>query len=105
MRQAPFDMHYITYTHLLDHLDKRIRIINRPKGVRNSPEKLLVTHFSDLMPDTLISKYFGDKKFFFTKKVVIKPLYGKGGDGIILLNIDDKLFDEKLEKYIQDKHE
>jgi len=108
MRQEPpFDMHYITYTHLLDHLDKRIRIINRPKGVRNSPEKLLVTHFSDLMPDTLISKNILEIKNFSSqkRKVVIKPLYGKGGDGIILLNIDDKLFDEKLEKYIQDKHE
>ena len=84
MRQEPpFDMHYITYTHLLDHLDKRVRVINNPVSVRNSPEKLLVTHFIDLMPKTIISKNFSEIKEFSNKqnKVVLKPLYGKGGEG------------------------
>ena len=93
MRQEPpFDMHYITYTHLLDHLDKRVRVINNPVSVRNSPEKLLVTHFIDLMPKTIISKNFSEIKEFSNKqsKVVLKPLYGKGGEGIILLKLMSK---------------
>ena len=108
MRQEPpFDMHYITYTHLLDHLDKKVRVINNPVSVRNAPEKLLVTHFADLMPKTIISKNFDEIKEFVSKlnKVVLKPLYGKGGEGIILLESNDKIFDKKLENFLLGKHE
>ena len=108
MRQEPpFDMHYITYTHLLDHLDKKVRVINNPVSVRNAPEKLLVTHFADLMPKTIISKNFDEIKEFVSKlnKVVLKPLYGKGGEGIILLESNDKMFDKKLENFLFSEHE
>lgn len=108
MRQEPpFDMHYITYTHLLDHLDKRVRVINNPVSVRNSPEKLLVTHFIDLMPKTIISKNFSEIKEFSNKqsKVVLKPLYGKGGEGIILLEADEQMFDKKLEEFLSNEYE
>ena len=108
MRQEPpFDMHYITYTHLLDHLDKRVRVINNPVSVRNSPEKLLVTHFIDLMPKTIISKNFSEIKEFSNKqnKVVLKPLYGKGGEGIILLHADEQMFDKKLEDFLSNEYE
>ena len=108
MRQEPpFDMHYITYTHLLDHLDKKVRVINNPVSVRNAPEKLLVTHFADLMPKTIISKNFLEIKEFVSKlnKVVLKPLYGKGGEGIILLESNDKMFDKKLENFLLGEHE
>ena len=108
MRQEPpFDMHYITYTHLLDHLDKKVRVINNPVSVRNAPEKLLVTHFTDLMPKTIISKNFDEIKEFVSKlnKVVLKPLYGKGGEGIILLESNDKMFDKKLENFLLGEHE
>ena len=108
MRQEPpFDMHYITYTHLLDHLDKRVRVINNPASVRNSPEKLLVTHFIDLMPKTIISKNFSEIKEFSNKqsKVVLKPLYGKGGEGIILLEADEQMFDKKLEDFLSNEYE
>ena len=108
MRQEPpFDMHYITYTHLLDHLDKKVRVINNPVSVRNAPEKLLVTHFADLMPKTIISKNFDEIKEFVSKlnKVVLKPLYGKGGEGIILLESNDKMFDKKLENFLLGEHE
>ena len=108
MRQEPpFDMHYITYTHLLDHLDKKVRVINNPVSVRNAPEKLLVTHFADLMPKTIISKNFVEIKEFASKlnKVVLKPLYGKGGEGIILLESNDKMFDKKLENFLLGEHE
>ena len=108
MRQEPpFDMHYITYTHLLDHLDKKVRVINNPVSVRNAPEKLLVTHFADLMPKTIISKNFDEIKEFVSKlnKVVLKPLYGKGGEGIILLESNDKMFDKKLENFLLGENE
>ena len=108
MRQEPpFDMHYITYTHLLDHLDKSVRVINNPVSVRNSPEKLLVTHFIDLMPKTIISKNFSEIKEFSNKqsKVVLKPLYGKGGEGIILLEADEQMFDKKLEDFLSNEYE
>tara|TARA_B100000405_G_scaffold90033_1_gene62537 strand:+ start:205 stop:1131 length:927 start_codon:yes stop_codon:yes gene_type:complete len=108
MRQEPpFDMHYITYTHLLDHLDKKVRVINNPVSVRNAPEKLLVTHFADLMPKTIISKNFLEIKEFVSKlnKVVLKPLYGKGGEGIILLESNDKMFDKELENFLLGEHE
>ena len=108
MRQEPpFDMHYITYTHLLDHLDRKVRVINNPVSVRNAPEKLLVTHFADLMPKTIISKNFDEIKEFVSKlnKVVLKPLYGKGGEGIILLESNDKMFDKKLENFLLGEHE
>ena len=108
MRQEPpFDMHYITYTHLLDHLDKKVRVINNPVSVRNAPEKLLVTHFADLMPKTIISKNFLEIKEFVSKlnKVVLKPLYGKGGEGIILLESNDKMFDKKLENFLLGENE
>ena len=108
MRQEPpFDMHYITYTHLLDHLDKRVRVINNPVSVRNSPEKLLVTHFIDLMPKTIISKNFSEIKEFSNKqsKEVLKPLYGKGGEGIILLEADEQMFDKKLEDFLSNEYE
>ena len=108
MRQEPpFDMHYITYTHLLDHLDKKVRVINNPVSVRNAPEKLLVTHFADLMPKTIISKNFDEIKEFVSKlnKVVLKPLYGKGGEGIILLESNEKMFDKKLENFLLGENE
>ena len=108
MRQEPpFDMSYITYTHLLEHLDKKVRIINNPVSVRNSPEKLLVTHFYDLMPKTIISRDI-DEIILFAKshdKLVLKPLFGKGGEGIILLDINDDNFLETLKEYLENENE
>ena len=88
MRQEPpFDMNYITYTHLLEHLPDSVKVINDPNSVRNAPEKLLVTFFKNLMPETIISR---DKDAILNfqemhKDIVVKPLYGKGGEGIILI--------------------
>ena len=92
MRQEPpFDMNYITYTHLLEHLPTSVKIINKPASVRNAPEKLLVAFFKELMPETIISR---DKDAILNfqgvhKDIVVKPLYGKGGEGIILVKKED----------------
>ena len=107
MRQEPpFNMNYITYTHLLEHLPKNTRVINNPISVRNAPEKLLVTFFEDLMPETLIS-LDADAILNFQKihkDIVLKPLYGKGGEGIIRLQNSEDIF-IKIERFIKDQEE
>ena len=107
MRQEPpFNMNYITYTHLLEHLPKNTRVINNPISVRNAPEKLLVTFYEDLMPETLIS-LDADAILNFQKihkDIVLKPLYGKGGEGIIRLQNSKDIF-IKIEKFIKDQEE
>ena len=107
MRQEPpFNMNYITYTHLLEHLPKNTRIINNPISVRNAPEKLLVTFFEDLMPETIISLDVDAILNFqkIHKDIVLKPLYGKGGEGIIRLQNSEDIF-IKIERYIKDQEE
>ena len=107
MRQEPpFNMNYITYTHLLEHLPKNTRIINNPISVRNAPEKLLVTFFEDLMPETLISLDVDAILNFqkIHKDIVLKPLYGKGGEGIIRLQNSEDIF-IKIERFIKDQEE
>jgi glutathione synthase len=85
MRQdPPFDMNYITATHILDHVHPQTLVVNDPKNVRNAPEKLLVTYFPDLMPPTLITGNPDDVLAFRRehKDIIVKPLYGNGGAGV-----------------------
>jgi glutathione synthase len=92
MRQdPPFDLAYITATHILEHLKDTVKIINDPVGVRNAPEKLLITHFPHLMPPTLIAR---DRKAIedfraHHKDVILKPLHGYAGHGIFRLREGD----------------
>jgi len=107
MRQEPpFNMHYITYTHILEHLPENVRVINNPASVRNAPEKLLVTFFKDLMPETLISLDVDSVLKFqkIHKDIVLKPLYGKGGEGIIRLQENEDILGE-LKNFIKDQDE
>ena len=93
LRQAPpFDMGYITNTHLLDLIGQKTLIVNNPFWVRNLPEKLLVLEFPDLIPETVISRDLEEIKRFKNefKDIIIKPLYGNGGAGIFRLREDDK---------------
>ena len=91
-QDPPFDMGYITNTHLLDLVASETLIVNDPFWVRNFPEKLLVLKFPDLIPDTLISRDLEEIKEFKHKfkDIIIKPLYGNGGAGIFRLKEDDK---------------
>ena len=91
-QDPPFDMGYITNTHLLDLVAKETLIVNNPFWVRNLPEKLLVLEFPDLIPDTLISRDLDEIKKFKSEfnDIIIKPLYGNGGAGIFRLREDDK---------------
>ena len=107
MRQEPpFNMHYITYTHILEHLPENVRVINNPVSVRNAPEKLLVTFFKDLMPETLISLNADSVLKFqkIHKDIVLKPLYGKGGEGIIRLQENEDIVGE-VKNFIKDQDE
>src|SRR6202051_795676 len=85
MRQdPPFDMAYITATHLLEHIHPKTLVVNDPFHVRNAPEKLFVTLFKTLMPPTLITSDREEIKSFRAehKEIILKPLYGNGGAGV-----------------------
>ncbi|MCE2517272.1 MAG: glutathione synthase [Alphaproteobacteria bacterium] len=100
MRQdPPFDMHYITATHLLDHIHPDTLVVNNPTEVRNAPEKLLVTSFPELLPPTLISRNTDDIRAFRDehKNIIVKPLFGNGGAGIFHLTPDDSNLSSLLE--------
>ena len=91
-QDPPFDMGYITNTHLLDLVAQETLIVNNPFWVRNLPEKLLVLEFPDLIPDTLISRDLDEIKKFKSEfnDIIIKPLYGNGGAGVFRLRENDK---------------
>src|ERR1700750_2724278 len=83
MRQdPPFDPAYITATHMLERIHPGTLVVNDPAHVRNAPEKVFVTEFSDLMPPTLITRDRDEIKAFRAEHgdIVMKPLYGKGGE-------------------------
>jgi glutathione synthase len=93
MRQdPPFDMSYITATHLLEHVHPKTLVVNDPVSVRNAPEKLFVTHFDGILPPTLISSNLEEIRAFRVehKDIIIKPLYGNGGAGVFHLKPDDE---------------
>ncbi|MDJ0859029.1 MAG: glutathione synthase [Dinoroseobacter sp.] len=91
-QDPPFDMGYITSTHLLDHLRGRALVVNDPTWVRNSPEKLLVLEFPELTPPTMIARDLNILKTFRARHgdVILKPLYGNGGAGVFRLPEDDR---------------
>jgi glutathione synthase len=100
-QDPPFDMNYITSTHLLEQVHPKTLVVNDPAWVRNSPEKIFVTEFADLMPKTLISKD-AEEIIAFRKEVgdmILKPLYGNGGAGVFLLRQDDQNLSSLLEMF------
>ena len=102
MRQdPPFDMAYITATHILEHLPATTMVVNNPAEVRNAPEKIMVLDFPDLMPPTMVSRD-EDAISAFRKKyenIIIKPLYGNGGAGVFLIKQGDKNYNALLEMF------
>jgi glutathione synthase len=91
-QDPPFDMGYITTTHILDHLAPRTLVVNDPFWVRNYPEKLLVLRFPDLTPPTCIARDLATLRDFRRRhgEIILKPLYGNGGAGIFKLDRDDR---------------
>jgi glutathione synthase len=90
-QDPPFDLHYITTTHLLERIHPRTLVINDPTSVRNAPEKIFVTEFPELMPPTLITRDLAEIKAFRAEHgdIVMKPLYGFGGGAVFRVTKDD----------------
>ncbi len=104
MRQdPPFDMAYITATHLLEHVHPQTLVVNDPVHVRNAPEKLYVTHFHELMPPTLIASDPAQIRAFRAehKDIIVKPLFGNGGAGVFHITPDDENLNALLELFTQ----
>ena len=102
MRQdPPFDMAYITATHILEHIHPQTLVVNDPVSVRNAPEKLFVTHFDGVMPPTLISSSRAEIDAFRArhKDIIVKPLYGNGGAGVFHIGPDDENLNSLLEMF------
>lgn len=90
-QDPPFDMAYITTTHILEALPRTTLVVNDPASVRNAPEKLLVMGFPDLMPPTLITRSREDIWAFRAehRDIIVKPLFGNGGAGVFRITPDD----------------
>jgi glutathione synthase len=104
MRQdPPFDMAYITATHLLEHVREDVLVVNDPVSVRNAPEKLFATHFEGLMPPTLITADREEILAFRREQgqIILKPLFGNGGAGVFHLRPEDDNLNALLELFTQ----
>ncbi|HUB96666.1 MAG TPA: glutathione synthase [Stellaceae bacterium] len=102
MRQdPPFDMAYITATHLLEHVSDRVLVVNDPTSVRNAPEKLVATRFPELMPPTLVTSDRDEIVEFRARhgEIILKPLFGNGGAGVFRLGPQDENLNALLELF------
>ena len=102
-QDPPFDMNYITSTHILERIHPKTLVVNDPAWVRNSPEKIFVTEFPDLMPETLITKDPSEVAAFRERHgdIIVKPLYGNGGAGVFHLGEADRNLASLLEMFGQ----
>lgn len=108
MRQdPPFDMAYITTTHLLEHIHPKTLVVNDPIAVRNAPEKLFVTQFPDLMPPTLITSDRNSVTQFRAehRDIIIKPLFGNGGADVFHVGPDDENLGALFEMFTSTRRE
>ena len=90
-QDPPFDMAYITSTHLLERIHPKTLVVNDPAHVRNAPEKIFVLDFLDLMPPTLVTRSLADVQAFRAeyKDIIVKPLYGNGGASVFRIRPED----------------
>jgi glutathione synthase len=102
-QDPPFDMAYITATHMLERIHPKTLVVNDPAWVRNSPEKIFVTEFADLMPPTLITRDPAEIAAFREEMgdIILKPLYGNGGAGVFHSTRDDRNFSSLMEMFGQ----
>ncbi len=93
-QDPPFDLAYVTSTHMLERIVPHTLVVNDPAQVRNAPEKMFVMEFPDLMPPTLITRDLAEIKAFRAQHgdIVMKPLYGKGGEAVFRLAREDLNF-------------
>ncbi|MFM1814064.1 MAG: glutathione synthetase, partial [Pseudomonadota bacterium] len=100
-QDPPFDMAYITTTHLLERLAPGTLVVNDPASVRNAPEKVFVLDFQDLMPPTMVTRSLDDVRAFRReyKDIIIKPLYGNGGASVFKLGPEDTNLNSLVELF------
>jgi len=100
-QDPPFDMAYITSTHLLERIHPKTLVVNNPREVRNAPEKLWVLDFPDLMPPTIVTRRLADVSDFRAKyqDIIVKPLFGNGGAGIFRIRPDDSNLASLIEMF------
>ena len=101
-QDPPFDMSYITSTFLLEYIEDEVKIINKPSEVRNAPEKLFLNRWKNLAPETIITRNISEINSFRKKhkNIILKPLYGNGGNGIFFLDEKDKNFNSLIEIFL-----
>lgn len=106
-QDPPFDMHYITTTHFLETVREHTLVVNDPVAVRNAPEKLLVTQFPDLTPETLITRDRAALAAFRAQHgdIILKPLFGNGGAGIFRVTPQDENFNALLDMFMATSRE
>jgi glutathione synthase len=100
-QDPPFDMAYITTTHLLERIHPKTLVVNDPASVRNAPEKIFVLDFLDLMPPTLVTRNAEDVKRFRAehKDIIIKPIYGNGGASVFRIQPGDTNLNSLVELF------
>jgi glutathione synthase len=102
MRQdPPFNLAYISATHLLDRVHPRTLVVNDPHSVRNAPEKLFVTQFQELMPPTIVTYDIEEIRAFRREHghVIVKPIYGNGGAGVFHIRPEDTNLNSLVELF------
>ncbi len=101
-QDPPFDMGYITSTHLLERIHPKTLVVNDPAHVRNAPEKIWVLDFLDLMPPTLVTRQLGDVLAFRAKykDIIVKPLYGNGGAAVFRIKPEDSNLSSLVEMFL-----
>lgn len=100
-QDPPFDLAYITTTHILEHIHPKTLVVNDPAEVRNAPEKLLMLRFPELLPPTLITRDRARIRAFRAEhgNIIVKPLYGNGGAGVFHLKPEDDNLNALLEMF------
>jgi glutathione synthase len=102
-QDPPYDMSYLTTTWLLERIHPKTLVVNDPAEVRNAPEKIFVTDFADLMPETLITRDEMMIREFYAEhgEIIVKPLYGNGGAGVFHMKDGDNNLSSLLEMFFQ----
>lgn len=100
-QDPPFDLAYVTTTHMLERVRSTTLVVNDPESVRNAPEKVFVTEFPDLMPPTLISRDADEIAAFRAEfgDIVMKPLYGHGGAAVFRVRREDENFGSLMDMF------
>lgn len=102
-QDPPFDMNYITTTHMLEMVHPDTLVVNNPRSVRNAPEKIFVMEYGDLMPETIVTLDLDEIRAFREKHgdIILKPLYGNGGAGVFHLRDGDRNLTSLMEMFTQ----